>query len=362
MAFLIGPVVALLGLLILFFVLRTRAKTRTSLYTARRTLLQARTAERRDRALGGTIAGAIPAVAPTAPAQASAAAVADLAPTVAAPGAPAPAAPAAPGEQAWEQSPTRAQPGPPPPPPPLEAQPGGPVPDQPEAWPPASFPPAAAPVPPPVPEPAMPEPAMPEPAMPAAAAAAAPVDWPSSSAQVEAPMAAPGEEQVPVEPSMPAAEAPWAAEPNPAAEGFPAAPAYSPAPPAYEPAAAGAETQVMPPGPDAPPALEPAAAGGRSMQSWSIVGQGGEEIPADSLGVGGTARAEAAGKGEEKPAKRGRWDVIPHSRHKHEEVNLLMGQEAPKETVGMTLLSYAGLVGALVVVLLGVLLMVATTR
>ncbi len=344
MAFLIGPVVALLGLLILYVVLRTRAKTRTSLYTARRSLLQARTAERRDRALGG-----IPVLAPTAPAQASAA-------TIATPDA-APAAPAAPGEQAWEQSPTRAQPGPPPPPPPLAAQPGGPVPDQPEAWPPATLPPPAPP----------PPSAFPEPAMPAAAAPAAPVDWPSSSAQVEPPVAAPGEEPMPVEPSMPAAEAPWAAVPNPAAEGFAAAPpetpAYTPAPPAYEPAAADAEPQVMPPAPDAAPAPEPVGtAPGRAVQSWSIVGQGGEEIPADSVAAGGTARAERAKKGEQKEGKRAPWDIIPHTRHKHEEVNLVIGREAPKETIGMTLLSYAGLVGALVVVLLGVLLMVATTR
>jgi hypothetical protein len=205
--------------------------------------------------------------------------------------------------------------------------------------------------------------------MPAAAAAEAAVDWPSSSAQVEPPMAAPGQEQVPVEPSMPAAEAPWAAEPNPAAEGFPAAPAetpgyvpYTPAPPAFEPAAADADTQVMPPAADATPALEPVTAdAGRSVQSWSIVGQGGEEIPADTLAPAGAGRAGRE-KGGQKEAKRAPWDVIPHSRSKHEAVNLLMGQDAPRESMGMTLLSYAGLVGALVVVLLGVLLMVATTR
>ncbi|MEP7105749.1 MAG: hypothetical protein ABI838_07875, partial [Chloroflexota bacterium] len=85
MPFLLGPVVALLGLGILYYVIRSRAKTRTSLYTARRTLLQARTAERRDRALGGTIAGAITAIAATTPAQASATAVAEMAPTMVAP-------------------------------------------------------------------------------------------------------------------------------------------------------------------------------------------------------------------------------------------------------------------------------------
>jgi len=53
---------------------------------------------------------------------------------------------------------------------------------------------------------------------------------------------------------------------------------------------------------------------------------------------------------------------VPHARGRHEELNLGNLDEPPKETIGMTLLSYAGLVGALVVVLLGVLLMVATTR
>jgi len=65
-ALLIGPVVVLLGLACLYYVLRGRAKTRASLYTARRTLLQARTAERRQRALGGSAAGSIPAVQPVA--------------------------------------------------------------------------------------------------------------------------------------------------------------------------------------------------------------------------------------------------------------------------------------------------------
>ena len=166
MAILIGPVVALLGLGCLYFVLRTRAKTRTSLYTARRTLLQARTSERRQRALGGTLAGEMPAVS-QAPVQASATAVAE-APTMVGPEAPV----APPAEPAWEQSPTRPQPAPPPPPPaPLEAQPAGPAPTAPEAWPPA--PPAPEPPPPPPPPP--PE-AFPEPAMPAAAAPAAPTD------------------------------------------------------------------------------------------------------------------------------------------------------------------------------------------
>ncbi|MEP7105193.1 MAG: hypothetical protein ABI838_05045, partial [Chloroflexota bacterium] len=135
------------------------------------------------------------------------------------------------------------------------------------------------------------------------------------------------------------------------------------APPADEPAAAEAQTVAMPEPPAEAPPLEPVAAepARPAAQSWSIVGQGGEEIPSDAPGAGGTPREEAA-KRADKKEKRAAWDVIPHSRGKHEEVNLLMGQDAPKETIGMTLLSYAGLVGALVVVLLGVLLMVATTR
>jgi len=342
-AILIGPVVALLGLGCLYFVLRTRAKTRTSLYTARRTLLQARTSERRQRALGGTIAAEMPAVS-QAPVQASATAVAE-APTMVAPEAPV----AAPPEPAWEQSPTRPQPAPPPPPPaPLEAQPAGPAPTAPEAWPPA--PPAPEPPPAPPPE------AFPEPAMPAAAAPAAPTDWPSSNAQVEPPAEAPpAEGQIPVEPTMPAAEAPWAAEPNPA-ETFEAPPA-EPEAPAFEPAATSA----------APEAVEPVAAE-PATPAWSIVGQGGEEISADALGAG-TMRAEPKKRDQkdqpkEAPsdAKKGAWDVVPHARGRHEELNLGNLDEAPKETMGMTLLSYAGLVGALVVVLLGVLLMVATTR
>ena len=111
------------------------------------------------------------------------------------------------------------------------------------------------------------------------------------------------------------------------------------------------------------PLAEPA------QPAWSIVGQGGEEISADALGAG-TLRAEPRKgdrKGEQKEAagsdaKKGAWDVVPHARGRHEELNLGNLDEGPKETVGMTLLSYAGLVGALVVVLLGVLLMVATTR
>jgi hypothetical protein len=341
-AILIGPVVALLGLVCLYFVLRTRAKTRTSLYTARRTLLQARTSERRQRALGGTLAGEMPAVS-QAPVQASATAVAELAPTMVAPE----AAAAPPPEPAWEQSPTRPQPAPPPPPPaPLESQPTGPAPNAPEAWPPA--PPAPEPPPAPPPE------AFPEPAMPVAAAPAAPTDWPSSTAQVEPPLQAPpGDEQVPVEPTMPAAEAPWAAEPNPA-ETFEAPPAEAPA---FEPAAASAALEAA-----EPVAAEP------GKPAWSIVGQGGEEISADALGAG-TLRAEpkkGEQKGEQKEAKpddkRAAWDVVPHVRGRHEDLNLGNLDEPPKETIGMTLLSYAGLVGALVVVLLGVLLMVATTR
>jgi len=198
--------------------------------------------------------------------------------------------------------------------------------------------------------------------MPAAAAPAAPADWPSSTAQVEPPPAAlPAEEQVPVEPAMPAAEAPWAAEPLPA-EPFEAPPAETPA---FEPAADSA----------APEAVEPVAAE-PAQPAWSIVGEGGEEISADALGAG-TLRAEPKKgdqkgdqkgdkKGEQKEAKpdekRGAWDVVPHARGRHEELNLGNLDEPPKETIGMTLLSYAGLVGALVVVLLGVLLMVATTR
>jgi hypothetical protein len=197
--------------------------------------------------------------------------------------------------------------------------------------------------------------------MPAAAAPAAPVDWPSSTAQVEPP-AAPPAEQVPIEPTMPAAEAPWTPEP-PAFEAAAAVPAEAPPEP----------PPFVPPEPEPP--IEPAKPIGAG---WSIVGQGGEEISADQIGAEparGTAKEEKKGKKgkgrkeekEEEPAPVGAasgaaWDVVPHARARHEEINLANVPDGPKESVGMTLLSYAGLVGALVVVLLGVLLMVATSR
>jgi hypothetical protein len=200
--------------------------------------------------------------------------------------------------------------------------------------------------------------------MPAAAAPAAPADWPSSTAQVEPPPAEPGGEQVPVEPTMPVADAPWAAAPNPT-ETYEAPPAE---PPAFEPAAASA----TPAAPEPPAYVEPEPVAAEPAKAWSIVGEGGEEISADAIGTG-PARAEPKKgdkkgqkedqlPGDKKEEQRAAWDVVPHTRGKHEDLNLGNLEEAPKETMGMTLLSYAGLVGALVVVLLGVLLMVATTR
>ena len=205
--------------------------------------------------------------------------------------------------------------------------------------------------------------------MPAAAAPAAPVDWPSSTAPVEPPPAAP-DEQVPIEPAMPAAEAPWE-------------PAPLPEQPVFEPAAAvPAEAPPEPP-PFVPPEPEPPVEPAKPVGAgWSIVGQGGEEISADEIGAEparGTVKEEKKGKKgkrakdedkdrveEEKvpvgAASGAAWDVVPHTRGRHEELNLASLADAPKESVGMTLLSYAGLVGALVVVLLGVLLMVATSR
>src|SRR5438067_11962349 len=185
------------------------------------------------------------------------------------------------------------------------------------------------------------------PIWPAAAAPAAPVDWPSSTAPVEPPPAAP-DEQVPIEPTMPAAEAPWE-------------PAPLPEQPVFEPAAAvPAEAPPEPP-PFVPPEPEPPVEPAKPVGAgWSIVGQGGEEISADEIGAEparGTVKEEKKGKKgkrakdedkdrveEEKvpvgAASGAAWDVVPHTRGRHEELNLASLADAPKESVGMTLLSY----------------------
>ncbi len=255
MALLIGPVVALLGVFAAFVVLRTRARTRHSLYSARRTMLEARAMERRERALAPE-----PPPAPVAAGSAPAIMEPSVSPaTVAEPlsASQLPAAPSA-SPPAWDTSP-------------------------------------------------LPQP--PAPAQPAPAAATVPVPAFRSTASVEPP---------PVE--VPATIEPPAPEPEPL--------------------------------PDT--AAEPPAEQKAPAEAWSIVEPKAKEPRAERSSA-------AAGQLDEKqPA----WDVVPHQRHTRDEDGLLT-QPVPytrRQSTVQNVLSYVVLVGALVVVLLGVLLMLATSH
>jgi hypothetical protein len=291
---LIGPFVALLGLFALFVVLRGRARQRTSLYSTRRTMVEARAKERRDRALGLTIPP------PTGPGPADPAAATGAPPAAAGAG-PSPMPAAAP-RPAWEQSP---------------------VPRAPE--------PAPAPPVPPTPEPA--------PAPPAAAApaeewkATMPVDAPIEPASWDTPVEPDPSSDAPVEPKAAVASAPSWTVTQP---GEAPAPATEP-PPSASPIESAAEAAALP--------AEGEAAG--AGPAWSIVDTDGK------LRDGSPARAQASAPEAERS-----WSVLPHP----DQNDGGLGAGAPKASLGMTLLTYAGLVGALLVVLLGVVLMLTTSH
>lgn len=309
MGLLIGPLVALLGVFAFFIVLRGRAKHRSSLYSTRRTMLESRAKERRDRALGLTIP---PEPAPG-PATRSAATAAPA--TAAA----APAAAAA--EPAWEQSPVPRGPEPPP-----------------------------APVMPVAPEPVFEPPAAAEPA--AEWQATLPVEPPSGPASWDTPgtgappagAAASGDlpetgEPVPDTPAEPRAAEAAAPSWTVTQPGDAPAPLPEPPPPATLP--------MEPAG--AAPAPAPAESGG-SGQAWSVV---------ETEGKHGSAQPPAADRAAPPAEGQAGWSVLPHGDQRDDG---LLGAEAPKESLATTLLTYAGLVGALVVVLLGVVLMLATSH
>jgi hypothetical protein len=277
MALLIGPVVALLGVVMVMVVIRTKARAKRSLYASLRSDRERKVREIRERTLAPKSRAAAEPAAANADKAAAPSSVASIPP------------PPQQTRAAWDVSPLAPS---------------------------HSAPAPAAPAPPPVPPPAAPitkEPA--RPAFDIAASAAPPAPPPAPPVQPVAP--------VTPQPAEPA----WQSAPPLPTSAGPAQPVTAqPGKPAWDVVSSGKEIAH----PGAHPA-EPSAAAPRA--AWEVVGGVPEALD---------TKAKGKRKGKAKPIPEDELDA--------------------KESPMHMFLSYAGLVAALLVVLLGVILMVGSSR
>ncbi len=176
-----------------------------------------------------------------------------------------------------------------------------------------------------------------------AAAAAAPPAAPTSAATIPAPApeAAPPMAPPPLEPQQPAYT--------------PQEPAYSPPPtPPPAPPPPVQQAPVEPPPVDVLPAPPPSA-GAQTSPAWEIV----QPEKQDALDVQGAAAMSAgAGKAswELDPREQQRIDDRSKGRGRHGDED--EEEDTGQESLAQVLLSYAGLVAALLVILLGIFIMI----
>ncbi len=178
---------------------------------------------------------------------------------------------------------------------------------------------------------------------------------PAAQLAVAAPVAAP--EPATPEPAAPAPPPAWDRSPVPPVAATVPVPTFESTaavePPPVETRAITAPSQPEPE-PEHAADSEPAGETKENSAGWSIVEPASKETPA-----GGSARPV-----EESEDKQPAWDIVPHQRHERDQ-DFLLAQPpsySRHHPAVQTVLSYAVLVGALVVVLLGVLLMLATSR
>jgi hypothetical protein len=197
----------------------------------------------------------------------------------------------------------------------------------------------------------------------AAAAAAAPAAGPASAATIQPPASdAPPSN----EPPLPGVAPPGFAPPPP---GFaPPPPGFAPPPgppPAYTPQEPTYTPPEPPPGPPPPPFEQapaevlpepPPTAGDQTRPAWEIVQpdkQAAEDVAAAGVGAGSSSQASW----ELDPREQQRVDEFYKKHGRHEEVDE-EDPEGGQETIGQVLLSYAGLIIALLVIFLGILFMI----
>jgi hypothetical protein len=181
----------------------------------------------------------------------------------------------------------------------------------------------------------------------AAAAAASPVG-PASAATIRTPAEDAAPAFTPQEPTY-APPAPAPPEPPPA-EPAPPAPAFTPQAPTYEP------PPPPPPFEQAPAEVlpePPPTAGDLTKPAWEIVQpekQEAEDVHAEA------AAASSKASWELDPREQQRVDAAYKGRGRHADDE--EEDDSGEETIGQVLLSYAGLVLALAVILLGILFMI----